>query len=230
MIKIWIKNNNNNNNIDTKPPNVFNYFKSLSQEAKDLMDEIKDAVDDIDAKNLFFIGSNQKKLNFNFFRMPINFLSAFYNGEISLKESEFLQKDLYHEINQLKFDYRPEDAEEKKEIDKVLMHANVMLEYRDKIIEAFTNGAFSSKHLKESDKAAYDYVLEDVKNFIQKIESMAEKINLSLFNEFFEKSLVDYARMLINTKNPNENKKAIAETENRIEDSKDRIREMGEKK
>ena len=69
-----------NNNIDTKPPNVFNYFKSLSQEAKDLMDEIKDAVDDIDAKNLLFTGSNRKKLNFNFFRMPINFLSAFYNG------------------------------------------------------------------------------------------------------------------------------------------------------
>ena len=90
-----------NNNIDTKPPNVFNYFKSLSQEAKDLMDEIKDAVDDIDAKNLLFTGSNRKKLNFNFFRMPINFLSAFYNGEISLKESEFLQKDLYDEINQL---------------------------------------------------------------------------------------------------------------------------------
>ena len=104
------------------------------------------------------------------------------------------------------------------------MHANVMLEYRDKIIEAFTNGAFSSEHLKESDKAAYDYVLEDVKNFIQKIESMAEKINLSLFNEFFEKSPVDYARMLINTKNPNENKKAIAETENKIYDSKDNKR------
>ena len=27
-----------NNNIDTKPPNVFNYLKSLSQKAKDLMD------------------------------------------------------------------------------------------------------------------------------------------------------------------------------------------------
>ena len=148
--------------------------------------------------------------------MPINFLSAFYNGEISLKEAEFLQKDLYDQINQLKCDYRPENADEKEEIDKVLMHANVVLEYRDKIIEAFTNGTFSSEHLKESDNAAYDYVLEDVNSFIQKIESMAEKINLSLFNEFFELSPVDYARMLINTKNPNENKKAVAETENRI--------------
>ena len=120
------KNQQSNNNIDTKPPNVFSYFESFSQETKDLMDEIKDAVDEIDAKNLLFIGSNWKKFNFNFLRMPINFLLAFYNGDISLKEAEFLQKDLYDQINQLKFDYRPENAEEKEEIDKGLMHANVM--------------------------------------------------------------------------------------------------------
>ena len=35
------KNNNNNNNIETKPPNVFNYLKILSQEAKNLINEIK---------------------------------------------------------------------------------------------------------------------------------------------------------------------------------------------
>ena len=49
-------------NIDTKPPNVFNYFKSLSQNAKDLMDEIEDANDDIDYDKLLFIGSNKKKI------------------------------------------------------------------------------------------------------------------------------------------------------------------------
>ena len=37
---------------------------------------------------------------------------------------------------------------------------------------------------KKSDDAAYDYVLNDVKNFIQKIESMAKNINLSLFEDF----------------------------------------------
>ena len=34
-----------NNNIDTKPPNVFNYLKSLSQKTKDLLVEIEDADD-----------------------------------------------------------------------------------------------------------------------------------------------------------------------------------------
>ena len=40
----------------------FNYLKSLSQEAKNLMDEIEDADDDIDDGKLLFIGSNKKKL------------------------------------------------------------------------------------------------------------------------------------------------------------------------
>ena len=71
-----------NNNIDTKPPNVFNYLKSLSQEAKDLMDETEDVDDDIDDGKLLFIGSNKEKFNFNTFNKPLNFISAIYNGEI----------------------------------------------------------------------------------------------------------------------------------------------------
>ena len=76
------------------------------------------------------------------------------------------------------------------------MQANDMLEYGDKNIEAFRDGTFSSEHLKKSDDAAYDYVLKDVENFIQKIESMAENINLSLFKDFFESSSpFDYANV-----------------------------------
>ena len=37
------KQQHQNNNIESKPLNVFDYLKSSSQEAKDLMDEIKDA-------------------------------------------------------------------------------------------------------------------------------------------------------------------------------------------
>ena len=48
------------------------------------------------------------------------------------------------------------------------MHANDMLEYGDKIIEAFRDSTFSSEHLKRSDDAAYNHVLEDANNFIQK--------------------------------------------------------------
>ena len=108
---------------------------------------------------------------------------------------------------------------------EVLMHANDMLDYGDKTIEAFRDGTFSSEHLKKSDDAAYDYVLKDVNSFIQEIKSMEEKINLSLFKDFFQSSSpADYAKELINTKNPDENKEHLAGIKNRISDLKDRIK------
>ena len=71
---------------------------------------------------------------------------------------------------------------------------------------------------------------EDVKDFIQKIESIAGKINLNLFNKFFESSSpADYAKMLINIKNADENKKIVEEIEDKISYLKDRIKRMSEK-
>ena len=52
------------------------------------MHEIEDPNDDIDIHKLVLIGSNKEKFNFNTFRMPVDFLSAVYNDEISLKEAE----------------------------------------------------------------------------------------------------------------------------------------------
>ena len=71
-------------------------------------------------------------------------------------------------------------------------------------------------------------MLEDLKNFIQQIKSMEEKINWSLFEDFFESSSpADYAKKLINT-SPNENKIIVAETKDRISDLKERIKKMSE--
>ena len=42
---------------------------------------------------------------------------------------------------------------------------------------------------KKLDNAAYSYTLKNVKDFIQEIKSMSEKINLSLFEDFFESPL-----------------------------------------
>ena len=82
------------NNIDTKSLNVFNYLKSLSQKANDLMDEIKDADDDIDDGKLLSIGSNKETFEFNTFDMPLKFLLNIYNAKISLKEAEFVQREI----------------------------------------------------------------------------------------------------------------------------------------
>ena len=59
-------------------------------------------------------------------------------------------------------------------------------------------------------------MLKDVKDVIQKFESMSEKINLSLFEDFFKSSLpTDYAKIFINT-SPDENKKIEEEIKDRI--------------
>ena len=58
------------------------------------MDEIEDANDDIDGGIFSFTGSNKERFNFNTFNKPLNFISAIYNGEISLKEAEIKQRDL----------------------------------------------------------------------------------------------------------------------------------------
>ena len=118
------KKNQQNNNIDTKPPNIFNYLKSLSQEAKDLMDEIENANDDIDDGKLLFIGSDKEKFNFNTFRKPLNFISTIYNGKTSLKEAKIFQKHLEKKIYQL------------------LIQVNELFEYKNKIIDAFKDGIF----------------------------------------------------------------------------------------
>ena len=193
------------------------------------MDEIKDPDKYIDIYQLSFIGSNREKFSFDIFRKPLNFVSAIYNGEITLKEARSSQKNLEKKIEELRFDYRPEIAEEKEEIDRVLMHTNDSLEYRDKIIEVFRDGTFSSEHLKKSNNAAHDYVLIGVEKFIQKIKSIAE--NIKVFSEdFFESSSqADYAKSLINIKDPNENKEIVAEIKNRILDLNDKIKEMNEK-
>ena len=91
------------------------------------------------------------------------------------------------------------------------MQVNDMLEHGNKIIKAFRVLIIclniKKKKKKNPDNAAYDYVLHDVNSFIQKIESKSEKINLSLFEDFFESSSpTDYAKTLINIKNPDENK------------------------
>ena len=74
--------NQQTNNIDTKPPNVFKYLKSLSQETNDLMDKMEEVNNDIDIHKLAFIGSN-----FTTFSMPLNFLPDNYNGKIALNNA-----------------------------------------------------------------------------------------------------------------------------------------------
>ena len=58
----------------------------------------------------------------------------------------------------------------------------------------------------------------------------SEKINLSLFEDFFGlSSPAHYAKILINTENLDKNKEFVAEIKDKISNLKERIRKMGEK-
>ena len=132
------------------------------------MHEIDDTDDHIDDDKLLFIGSNKEIFDFYTFRKSLNFISAIYNGEISLREEKLFQKKLESKIEDLKFNSKQKnEKEEEKEIYIALMQANDLLEYRNKIIYAFENGTFSSEYLKKSEDAGYKYLLKDVKKFSQ---------------------------------------------------------------
>ena len=192
-----------------------------------MINEIEDADDDIDGGKLLFIGSNKEKFNCNTFRKPLNFILAIYNGETSLKEAEFSQKNSGKKKEELEFSYKPKNEKEKEEINEVLMQLNDMLEYRNKIIDAFKSSTFLSEYLKKSDNAAYGYVLKVVKNFIQETKLMEEKINLSLFEDFLESSSpADYAKKLIASSD--KNKEFAEEIKDRISDLKERIKKLSE--
>ena len=158
--------------------------------------------------------------------MPLNFFLNIYNAKTSLKEAEFEQR----EIEKLEFNYKPKDKKEKEEVNGVLIHAKDPLECRNKIIDAFKDGTFRSEHLKGLDDTAYNYVLKDVNKFTEEIRSIEEKINLSLFEEFFEySSPADFAKILINIKIEIKTKKNVEDIENRILALKDRIEKMSKK-
>ena len=132
-------------------------------------------------------------------------------------------------IKWLKFDYKPNNLEEREDINNVLIQVNDLLKHRDAIIDAFEKRISLFEQVKGGSKNAGEFVVEEVSNFIQKIESMSKNISLSFFNEFFESLLVDYANYLINLKNTKENKVFVTESKNRTSSLKDRIKGMSEK-
>ena len=132
-------------------------------------------------------------------------------------------------IKWLKFDYKPNNLEEREDINNVLIQVNDLLKHRDAIIDAFEKRISLFEQVKGESKNAGEFVVEEVSNFIQKIESMSKNISLSFFNEFFESLLVYYANYLINLKNTKENKVFVTESKNRTSSLKDRIKEMSEK-
>ena len=132
-------------------------------------------------------------------------------------------------IRDLQFGHTSKKKKEKEKESQILMHANELSKSRNKIVKAFKDDIFPSEHLKKSDDAAYDFTLKNINEFIQEIRPIEEKVNLSLFEDFFQSSsTAEYAKMLINIKNEDENKEYVEEIKDRISDLNDRIKQMSD--
>ena len=138
-----------------------------------------------------------------------------------------LSKKIQKKMEELQFNYEPKDEKEKEEIDGVLMQAKDLLEYRNKIIDAFKDGTFLSEHLNQMLLLIINYVLEYVNKLIEEIKSMEEKINLSLKNFLNHHHQVIMQKCLL-LKIKMRTKKKVEEIENRISDLKDRIKRLSE--
>ena len=85
-------------------------------------------------QKLLFIGSNKERFNFNTFNKPLNFISAIYNSEILLKEADIKQRVLDKKIQNLRGYKNNAEEEEKEQTNELLMHADNMLKYGDKLL------------------------------------------------------------------------------------------------
>ena len=75
---------------------------------------------------------------------------------------------------------------------------------------------FLSEHLKKSNNAAYNHCWKMQRILLRKL-NQCQKINLTLFQDFVESSSpADYAKMLINTEDPDKSKEFVAEIKNNI--------------
>ena len=141
-----------------------------------MIDEIEEANDDIDYNKLLFVGSNSEELKFNTFGTLLSFLLAIFNSKITLKRQNLRKEIKKKKIQDLRGCRINAEEEEKEIIDGVLMQANGLFEYRDKVFDAFKDGTFLSEHLEKSHAAACDYVLKDVIILFRKLNRWKKKL------------------------------------------------------
>ena len=92
------------------------FFSTISEEAKELMEEIKVIDDWLDTAQLICTRTDGKaKYDFNKFMSPSNFALKIYRHDLTLQEAEDYQKELKILINRLNNDFNPKNQTKIKE-------------------------------------------------------------------------------------------------------------------
>ena len=120
-----------NIDISSKPLKEISFFSTLSDEAKNLMINIKKIDAWFDKAQLICIKSDEKtKYNFSKFTFPKKFASKIYNKDFTLQEVEADQIKLKKIINKLNNNYNPTKKIRRKETEDTLNSAKKLIFYQ----------------------------------------------------------------------------------------------------
>ena len=234
-----------NIDISSKPLKEISFFSTLSDEAKNLMINIKKIDDWLDKAQLICTKSDGKtKYDFSKFTFPKKIASRIYNKDFTLQEVEDDQTKIKILINKLNNDCRPTSKIKNKEKKDTLKSAEKSFSIKEKIIRAFKRGTFpykdgikvdeesdeesDAKSEEESEKESEKESEELEENKISKyIENESESINYELFEKLFSFVVPsDLPRKLFETKGKKKNSKLVKEIKNRWSSLKDEIKKM----
>ena len=146
------------------------FFRGLSSEAKELLDELKEEKNDTASKRLVCVKADGTIFNFNIFKSSLDFPSDIYNGKILLEVAKNSQYKMFKVLDDLN-EYNPTRLDKMKTRDKTLNDAEKLYKNKSNVIKAFESGVFPFNHgfQKEkpgmSDKALPNWVKVSKKRF-----------------------------------------------------------------
>ena len=113
-----------NINVGSKPLKTISFFSAISEEAKNLTDNIKVMDNWFEtAQRICTKTDGKTEYNFNKFKLPLKFASKMYRHDIMLQKAEDYQKMLKLLINKLNNDYNPRNETKIKEKDGTINSA-----------------------------------------------------------------------------------------------------------
>ena len=132
-----------NINIGSKPPEKINFFSTISDKAKKIMDKIKLTEGWLQNAQFICTKTDGKTIyNFTKFIFPLKFASKIYRHDLTLQEAEDDQQELKIIIKKLNNNYNPTSKIKIKERVDTLKTAKILYSIRKNIINAFRKDIF----------------------------------------------------------------------------------------
>ena len=176
-----------NINIGSKPPEKINFFSTISDKAKNIMDKIKLTEGWLQNAQFICTKTDGKTIyNFTKFIFPLKFASKIYRHDLTLQEVEDDQQELKIIIKKLNNNYNPTSKIKIKERVDTLKTAKILYSIRKNIINAFRKDIFlyidgSRVEEEETDEEKDEEMDEEMDTTImpelESEESAAEKKN-----------------------------------------------------